>query len=149
MMNSPLRARQAIDAGMLDNLLGYQLRRAQARVFSDFMSAMDGDAMTPGQFGVLALIDGNSGLNQSALAKALGIERSTMVAVISALENRKLVKRGESGTDKRSYALSLTASGRTLLKKIWGKVEDHEKTITAKLDAREKNQLRDLLKKIG
>ena len=148
-MDCPPRVRPAVDTDMLDNLFGYQLRRAQARVFADFMTAMSGDAVTPGQFGVLSLIDGNSGLNQSALAKALGIERSTMVAVISTLEDRGLVKRGESSTDKRSYALSLTAGGRALLKKIRGKVEAHEKTITAKLDDHEKKLLRDLLKKIG
>jgi len=148
-MDAPPRLRKAVDTDMLDSLFGYQLRRAQARVFADFMAAMSGDAVTPGQFGVLSLIDGNSGLNQSALAKALGIERSTMVAVISALEDRKLVKRGESSTDKRSYVLSLTAGGRALLKKIRGKVDAHEKAITAKLNDDEKGLLRDLLKKIG
>jgi len=148
-MDAPSRIRQAVDTDMLDSLFGYQLRRAQSRVFVDFMRALSGEAVTPGQFGVLSLIDGNSGLNQSALAKALGIERSTMVAVISTLEDRGLVKRGESTADKRSYALSLTAGGRTLLKKTRGKVEAHEKTITAKLNDDEKGLLRDLLKKIG
>jgi len=134
---------------MLDGLFGYQLRRAQARVFADFMRTMADDRITPGQFGVLSLIDGNRGLNQSALAKALGIERSTMVAVISALEDRALVKRGESVSDRRSYALSLTPRGQALLNEIKAKVDRHEKTITAGLDDTEKAVLRELLGKIG
>ena len=143
------RSRPAIDTAMLDTLFGYQLRRAQARTFADFMRTMTEDRITPAQFGVLSLIDGNSGLNQSALAAALGIERSTMVAVISALEERQLVIRGESINDKRSYALSLTPQGEDILAQIRRKVDGHEKSITARLDDAEKAVLRELLKKIG
>ncbi len=141
--------RRVVDTDMLDNLLGYQLRRAQARTFADFMRTMADDRITPGQFGVLSLIGGNPGLNQSALAAALGIERSTMVAVISTLEQRNLLKRGESTTDRRSYALSLTPQGERLLQMIGRKVADHERAITARLDDAEKVLLRDLLGKVG
>lgn len=144
-----LRSRRTVDTDALDGLFGYQLRRAQARVFADFMQAMAGDRITPSQFGVLSLIDSNQGLNQSALAKALGIERSTMVAAITTLEDRGLVKRGESASDRRSYALSLTPKGGALLNKIKAKVDQHEHIITAKLDDTEKSVLRELLRKIG
>lgn len=143
------RSRRAVNTDMLDKLFGYQLRRAQARVFADFMQTMADDRITPGQFGVLSLIGGNPGLNQSTLAGALGIERSTMVAVISGLEKRALVKRGESTTDKRSYALSLSSQGRSLLNSMKRKVDRHEEAITSKLDDKEKALLRELLKKIG
>ena len=149
MDDNGLRSRQTVDIDGLDTLLGYQLRRAQSRVFSDFMQAMSGDKITPGQFGVLSLIGANPGLSQSALASALGIERSTMVGVISTLEQRTLVNRGESITDKRTYALSLTPQGLTLLDAIRRKVDQHERSITAKLDDGERTMLRELLKKIG
>ena len=138
-----------VDTKMLGSLLGYQLRRAQARVFADFMQTMAGERITPGQFGVLSLIGGNVGVNQSTLASALGIERSTMVAAISGLEDRGLVNRGESSADKRSYALSLTSEGLSLLNQIKAKVNRHEEAIAAKLDGSEKELLRELLKKIG
>ena len=66
--------------------MGYHLRRAQISFFNDFENSMDGVQITPGQFGVITLITVNSGLTQSALACAVGIERSTMVAVIDVLE---------------------------------------------------------------
>ncbi|HER25477.1 MAG TPA: MarR family transcriptional regulator [Rhodospirillales bacterium] len=139
----------AVVTDMLERLLGYQLRQAQARTFAHFMTTMASDKITPGQFGVLSLIEGNPGLTQSALATALGIERSTMVGVISALEKRKLVKRGRAATDRRSYALSLTAKGRSRQERVKAKVDSHEQAITGNLDKNEKQLLRELLKKIG
>src|SRR3972149_10268666 len=84
----------ALSYGLLSELIGYHLRRAQAVVFDDFMRSMADSRITPGQFGVLTMIQANPGISQSALARALGIERSTMVAVIDELEARRLADRG-------------------------------------------------------
>ena len=134
---------------MLDELVGFHLRRAQSVVFDHFMKVAKEERITPGQFGVLTLIEENPGLNQSRLAGALGIERSTMVAVINVLEDRGLVKRQESTIDRRSYVLSLTRQGKGLLGVVGAKVRDHEQQITATLKASEKEVLVDLLKRIG
>ena len=69
--------------------MGYHLRRAQISFFNDFENSMGGVQITPGQFGVITLIAANPGLTQSALARAVGIERSTMIAVIDVLEKAK------------------------------------------------------------
>ena len=74
------------DEGILPELLGYHLRRAQLAVFADFARSMTGIDLTPGQFGVLARIAANPGLSQSALGRAVGIERSSVVAVIDRLD---------------------------------------------------------------
>ena len=67
--------------------MGYHLRRAQISFFNEFENSMVGFQITPGQFGVITLIALNPGLTQLALARAVGIERSTMVAVIDVLES--------------------------------------------------------------
>ena len=67
--------------------MGYHLRHAQINFFNDFENSMGGVQITLGQFGVITLIAANPGLTQSALARAVGIERSTMVAVIDVLES--------------------------------------------------------------
>ncbi len=143
------RPRAAVDWGMLDELVGFHLRRAQSVVFDHFMNAVKDERVTPGQFGVLTLIGENKGLNQSGLAGALGIERSTMVAVINVLEDRGLVKRQESTSDRRSYVLSLTRQGKALLGVVNAKVRDHEQQIASALNESEKKVLVDLLKKIS
>lgn len=138
-----------IGAGMLEELFGYHLRRAQVAVFEDFMRTMTASRLTPGQFGVLIIIEGNDGLCQSALARALGKKRSTMVAVIDGLEERQLVLRRPSATDGRSYALSLSGLGKRLLADVKPRVRRHEKLLTAKLEPGEVDTLIDLLRRIG
>jgi DNA-binding MarR family transcriptional regulator len=134
---------------MLTELVGYHLRRAQAAVFDDFMRTMARDQATPGQFGVLMLIGSNPGSTQSAIAKALGVERSTMVAVIDRLQERGLVSREVSESDRRSNALRLTAEGAALTARLKKRVRDHERRIAAGLSEEEKQTLIDLLRRIG
>ena len=81
-------AADAIDYAILPDLIGYNLRRAEAAMMQDFVRALGELGITPGQFGTLVLIDANSGLNQTALGNALGIDRSTVVSVIDRLEAR-------------------------------------------------------------
>ena len=61
------------DYDILPSLIGYNLRRAQTAVFQDFSSTLADCKLTPGQFGVLVLIQANAGLNQTSLGRALGM----------------------------------------------------------------------------
>ncbi|MCZ6740922.1 MAG: MarR family transcriptional regulator [Alphaproteobacteria bacterium] len=141
--------RKKINHGVLTELVGYGLRRAQAAVFSHFLGSVGKLGVSPGQFGVLVLIKENRGLSQSALAKALGIERSTMVAVIDRLESQGLVQRVTSETDRRSYALALTPEGAELLARVTPLVRQHERQIAARLSAREKVMLMEMLERVA
>jgi DNA-binding MarR family transcriptional regulator len=138
-----------LDFDILPQLLGYQLRRAQLRMFTDFAAAMDAVQITPGQFGVLVLIAANPGSTQSALARAIGIERSTMVAVIDTLEGRTLVERRPSPVDRRSYALVLSAGGLRMMDRLRPLVRAHEDRIAGNLSPAERRQLIDLLRRMS
>ena len=85
----------ALDRGLLPSLLGYMLRRTQSAVFADFAAtfAKAGEALTPGEFGLLVLVERNAGLSQMALARALGIDRSTLVPILDRLQARGLLVR--------------------------------------------------------
>lgn len=147
---APRRGRDAeIDYGVLPSLIGYNLRRAQLKVFQNFQAVMAPFDLTPGQFGVLTLIRENEGLSQSDLGAALGIDRSTMVAVIDRLEGRRLVVRAPSPNDRRSYALRLSDHGRTTMTAIMPKLRDHETAIAAGLSPTEQSTLIALLRRIG
>lgn len=141
--------RAHVDRGILEELVGYHVRKAQAIIFDDFMRAMAPERISPGQYGVLVMIGANQGMNQSTLAKALGIERSTMVAVITGLEKRGLIKRLPLATDRRANILALTPKGDLLLDKVNAKVRDHENKITTRLTADETQTLVSLLQKIS
>jgi DNA-binding MarR family transcriptional regulator len=139
-----------LDRGVLPSLLGYGLRRAQSAVFADFAGtfAKAGEALTPGEFGLLTLVERNAGLSQIALARALGIDRSTLVPILNRLQGRGLLVRHASPTDGRTHALGLTPAGEKALAKFARLVKAHEKRIASGLSSAETSKLIELLEKV-
>ncbi|MDI1287232.1 MAG: MarR family transcriptional regulator [Reyranella sp.] len=140
----------ALDRGVLPTLLGYMLRRAQSAVFVDFAATFQaaGAALTPGEFGLLILVARNTGLSQMALARALGIDRSTLVPILDRLQARSLLVRRRSPTDGRTHALELTSAGTKALARFAVLVRVHEKRIASRLSTAETQMLIDLLEKV-
>lgn len=140
----------SLDRGVLPTLLGYALRRTQSAVFADFAAtfARAGEALTPGEFGLLVLVERNAGLSQMALARALGIDRSTLVPILDRLQGRGLLVRRRSPTDGRTHALGLTPAGAKALARFAQLVRRHEKRIAAGLSTAETRALIDLLEKV-
>ena len=144
----PADATREIDPGLLTSLVGFHLRQAQIAVFRDFVEAMGPLEMTPGLFAVLVLIEANPGLKQSELARAVHLDRSTVVSIVDNLERRRLVERRAAANDRRSNALSLTATGAALLRRLKQRVARHEKRLARALDPRERDTLVVLLGRI-
>jgi DNA-binding MarR family transcriptional regulator len=144
--NSALPA--ALDHGLLPGLLGYQLRLAQQAVFRDFERAAEGLGVSPGRFGMLVLIEANPGVSQSRLAQEIGLDRSTLVAILDALEDANLLER-RAGEDRRTNGLWLTRRGRGVIEKMKDRVAAHEARIAARLTAAERRQLLDLLRRLS
>jgi DNA-binding MarR family transcriptional regulator len=101
--------------GRLEGNLGYNLRRAQLRIFDAF--ARVAGTLSPSQFAVLLLIEANPGIKQIELAEVLEVDRSTMVRLVDRCEDAKLVRRGSSKLDRRVAPPLLTARGRALLER--------------------------------
>jgi DNA-binding MarR family transcriptional regulator len=139
---------RCIEHGVLTGLVGFHLRQAQIAVFRDFAATMGALEVTPGLFAVLVLIECNPGLKQSELAKAVHLDRSSVVSVVDNLEQRGLVERRAVANDRRFNALCLTDGGATLLKKLKRRVATHEKRLGRDLDAGERATLVALLKRI-
>ena len=139
-----------LDRGLLPSLLGYELRRTQSAVFSDFAATFStaGAALTPGEFGLLVLVERNAGLSQMTLARALGIDRSTLVPILDRLQSRGLLVRRRSPTDGRTHALALTRAGDKALVRFTGLVRAHEKRIASRLSTAETLRLIGLLEKV-
>ena len=104
-----------IRLGDLSDFLGYSLKRAQLRIFDDFIGCVAPLQLTPAQFSVLMLVDANPDRNQSEIASTLGILRPNFVAMLDVLESRELCVRVRSAHDRRSHNLMLTDKGRTTL----------------------------------
>ena len=75
----------ALQMGELSELLGYSLKRAQLKIFEDFLRCVAPLQLTPAQFSVLLLLDRNPGRNQTEIANTLGILRPNFVAMLDGL----------------------------------------------------------------
>jgi DNA-binding MarR family transcriptional regulator len=78
------------------------------------------------------------------LRNALGVDRTTVVALVDYLEQRGLAKRERSPSDRRAYNIKLTAKGDALAKKATSLMTKAEQRMFAPLDAEERRTLRRL-----
>lgn len=143
------RGRQEIDVGPLIGYLGYALRRAQLTAYADFIATLEEVTLSPGEFGVLTIINQNPGLRPADVCSALGILKPNFVAVLASLERRDLVERRNAQNDRRAFALHLTAAGSTLLQRARTLQAEHEARMVEKLGARGREQLLRLLNKLA
>jgi len=137
-----------LDVDGLDDNLGYHLRLAYVAASRHFAAAMARLDLTQKQLGVLWLIGANGGAPQIAIARLLGMDRASMMAIIDRLEDRSLVKRERSRHDGRRQALYLTPQGRRALAQSKTALARHEHWMTDRFDANELATLFDLLKRL-
>jgi DNA-binding MarR family transcriptional regulator len=138
-----------IDYGVLDNLVGYGVRRAQLMIYDDFIRALSRWEITPPRFSALTVIANNPGLKLTDLSNILAIARSGSVLLINALEQNGLVERRSSPTDRRAYGLHLTKRGKATLDEISRAVIEHDARISAPLQPEERATLLRLLRKLA
>ena len=143
------RDRQEIDVSPLLGYLGYALRRAQLAAYADFIAALGEVAISPGEFGVLTIINQNPGLRPADVCTALSILKPNFVAVLASLEQRDLVERRDSQNDRRAFALHLTPSGTALLQHARTLQAEHEARLVKKIGARGRTELLRLLNKLA
>ena len=141
-----MRRGAPLKPGVLPGLLGYRLRLAQQAVFRDFASSVA--ELSPGRAGMLLLVEANPGVTQGRLADAVRLDRSTMVGVIDAIEERGLIER-RRGADRRTNGLWLTRAGRAFVARLKPRIEMHERRVAAHLTSGERDQLLALLEKLG
>jgi DNA-binding MarR family transcriptional regulator len=67
--------------------------------------------------GVLNLIKEEGPRSQKEIGEMLGIDRTTMVELVDELEKQGIVRRERSPHDRRSYAVTLTTSGKAKQKR--------------------------------
>jgi DNA-binding MarR family transcriptional regulator len=148
-MSSSSNDQEVIDFGILNELIGYRLRRAQLVFFNNFAIACNDLGISPGLFGVLVIVARNPGLTQTAIAQALGNDRSAMVAAVDKLEKMDLVERRPSQKDRRSYALYLTEHGERYYQVIEARVRQHEEEFYHLLQPGEKDWLLSILSRLS
>lgn len=146
---SQARKREDHDtASDLEQLFGYNLKRAYIIFQTDFRKALGPDGLGPRSFALLALVVRFPNVTQSELARALGIERSGLVAIVDELEGRGYLHRVAVPGDRRVQALVATTEGSSAYADALQRVRDHETELLADFTDDEKKTLAHLLQKI-
>jgi DNA-binding MarR family transcriptional regulator len=155
MQKSSLPRSESTPAGRLEearlhHILGYQLAQAAiatAGVFAQQVGEPFG--LRPVEFTILSLVDENPGSSLSRLAQALAVSAPNITMWIDRLEERGLVQRERSETDRRAQHLGVTAKGRQLVAKATQRLLDAEREQFGHLSDAERAILVELLHKLA
>jgi DNA-binding MarR family transcriptional regulator len=107
----------------LTSRLGYLLKHAQVRLVEAAVPAMAPFGIDGRELTVLTVLVAHAPLSQQEAGEQLGIDRTTMVALVDALESKGLVERHRSPQDRRKNSVVLTAAGQQCLRAA-GKARD-------------------------
>lgn len=132
----------------LDDLVGYNLKRAYMIVHTDFRTAIGEDGLPPRAFSALSIAVQFPNITQSALARMLGIERSGLVAIVDDLEKRGYLVRAQVPGDRRVQALVPTKAGRQAYRNALAQAHDHEAALLVNFTDEERATLLNLLQRI-
>lgn len=128
---------------------GHLLRRCHQISVAIFLEECERFDLTPLQFVTLAALARNGRMEQVRLAGETALDRTTTVVVVKNLEERGLVARRPSRTDRRSKLVAITGAGLALLKAAAPSVETAQDRIVSPLTARERDLFVRLLDKIA
>ncbi len=99
----------------LRNNPGFLFRRLQQVSVSLFLDRLRQFGITPLQYTILRIIEGQPGIDQISVASQGVLDASTVKDIIERLETKKLVERRTAKHDHRSRAVFLTPAGSKLL----------------------------------
>ena len=133
----------------LPQFVGYAVRTAEMRVGEHFFAALAGQHITPARFTLLLVLRSNPGIRSTDLARILKCARSGLVKLVDFLEERQMVTREITQSDRRNQSLTLTALGQRKLKEMELAVLRHEEEICARISAEERVQLLDILSRLA
>ena len=127
----------------------FLLAQVGAHAASKFAERLRPIGLSPAHAGILRILHAAPAITQQRLAGALGSPPSRLVALVDELEAKGLVERQANETDRRRYALHLTAKGKAVLQTIGNLVRDHQNALLAALSLDERQQLTVLLMRIA
>ena len=100
------------------------------------------------QAGILTMVTELAPMTQKALADALGIDRTTMVALLDDLEDKGLAARQRHPRDRRAFLVHPTDSGRAAKVAAVRILDEQQRRFLAPLAPAERRQLAALLTRL-
>jgi DNA-binding MarR family transcriptional regulator len=100
--------------------VGYLMGRARASLLSSLDAGLERFGLSGMQFAVLKHLAEGSAQTAAELCRFMQYDTGAMTRILDRLEERGLVSRERSRTDRRAVVLKLSASGRTQLPRFAG-----------------------------
>lgn len=125
---------------------GHLIRRAHqisVGVFSELVSR----DITPIQYALLRAVHESPGIDQVSLARATGLDTSTAALTAARLQDKGLLNRDPSQSDRRQLVLTLTAHGEALIEQLVASVHRMRERLLSPFTEREQEQFMRLLGK--
>ena len=129
-----------------DDVLGYLIKHAHLELEKRTDTALAGLGVTSRDLGALRVIAGGEATSQQDVARVLGVDRTSMVALLDALESSGIIARRPSEHDRRRNVVALTTTGRRLFDQAESTSLAVEQDFTTALGAWGAAQLRDALR---
>lgn len=144
-----MRARKPLPREVLAGLAqrpGFLIRRAHQIAAAAFLERVPG-GLTPSQYGVLYALARRGPADQTAIARLVGLDKSTTGLVVARLARRGYVRKQPSRADRRRSVLSLAPKGKLALRRCEPRAAQTKHALLAVFSATERRTFLALLKK--
>jgi DNA-binding MarR family transcriptional regulator len=119
---------------VLMNRLGYLLKHANIRLTEAVAAALTPFGIDGRELAVLSVLAADYPLSQLEAAGRLGVDRTSMVALLDVLEDKGLVARRKSPHDRRKNIVELTPEGQDRMRQAERARDEVERRLLASLD---------------
>jgi DNA-binding MarR family transcriptional regulator len=125
--------------------LGWLLSNAAYALASEIAHAFRPLDISPRGFHVLEAAAADGGHTQSELAEMVGLDKTTMVVTVDALEAAGLAERQPSETDRRARVIVVTEAGRKKIAEARSVIKAVQADVLASLPSEQAEALLDTL----
>ena len=139
-----------LEEARLHDVIGYQIAQASVATLSLFhRTAGQALDLRPAEYTVLVLVKENPGGTAARLARALAVSAPNITMWLDKLEQRGLISRKASETDRRTQHLYVTDKGRRIAEKATQGLIEAEREAFSHLTVGERAILVELLHKLA
>ena len=116
-------------SGALAESPSHLMHRVLQLALDIYSNEAGADGPTQRQFAVMEAVSAKSGLTQTDLVRATGIDRSTLADLVARMTTKGLLEREKSTIDARAKAVKLSEAGTALLEAARPRVEAADRRI--------------------
>jgi DNA-binding MarR family transcriptional regulator len=143
-----MRLGSPLDGYVVDEQVGFLLRRAQQRHAAIFQDGMAQADLTPTQFTALVKTVEAGRITQNHLGRLAAMDPATIQGVVRRLTERGLLARAQDPADRRTVVLEPTPAGLALIGSAVASARRITEATLAPLDPAERRQFLNLLRKM-